>query len=526
MRNSGTIRLLGLSTVVGLSVLAAGGAAPAQGASFTVDAAHDAVDASPGDGVCADASGACTLRAAVMEANAVPGIHTIGFLVVPVVLTIPGAGEDAALTGDLDITDGLSFSGGTVHGGGLDRVFDIDPASTGGFQVGFNATTIRNGSTTAAGGTPDDRGGGILNRGSAALFSSQVVDNEAHRGGGIFNEGTFTTAGFPNYIRTNRALGTPASAGGGIYNEGTLDVSQSVIEGNSSARGGGVFNIGEADVRGGTTVNGNGAEVSGGGVYNEGTITISNSTIRSNIFDGLGNPGSDIMPGPFGTATVINSTFSGNVRSGIVNGGVLALDFVTIASNLGTGLGAGPLGSVNVKNTLIGQNAGDDCTPWPTTVSLGHNLDSDGTCQFSGPGDISNVDPKLGPLADNGGFGETHPHTHALLAGSPAIDAANNAGCPPEDQRFILRPLDGNGDGNAVCDIGAFEADVVSPTPVPPPAPTPVATAPPATPAILPGSGGRASSSNGTSVGALAVIGVAAVVIASGAVWHARRVRR
>ena len=120
----------------------------------------------------------------------------------------------------------------------------------------------------------------------------------------------------------------------------------------------------------------------------------------------------------------------------------------------------------------MGQNSAADCTASPGITSLGDNLDSDGACELSGLGDISKVDPKLGPLADNGGVVPTvvpHTHTHALLAGSPAIDAGDNSGCPVTDQRSIQRPLDGNGDGTAVCDIGAFEADAVTLTPEPMP---------------------------------------------------------
>ena len=79
MRNRGNLRLFALAMVVALAALTAGGEAHGQvGARFQVDATHDAVDASPGDGVCADATGACTLRAAVMEANAVVGLDFVG----------------------------------------------------------------------------------------------------------------------------------------------------------------------------------------------------------------------------------------------------------------------------------------------------------------------------------------------------------------------------------------------------------------------------------------------------------------
>src|SRR5262249_31184738 len=105
-------------------------------------------------------------------------------------------------------------------------------------------------------------------------------------------------------------------------------------------------------------------------------------------------------------------------------------------------------GGGTLKNTIVANNfPGGNCAV--VGVSAGHNLSSDGSCGFTAPGDLNNTDPMLGPLTNNGGPTETH----ALLAGSPAIDAGSGD-CPPAgaDQRGIVRAQ------GAACDIGAYEA--------------------------------------------------------------------
>jgi len=101
--------------------------------------------------------------------------------------------------------------------------------------------------------------------------------------------------------------------------------------------------------------------------------------------------------------------------------------------------------SLALRNTIVANGSPDNCST--TVSSRGHNLESGNSCHFSATGDLSEIDPLLGPLAGN--FGATP--THALLPGSPAIDAGTNDGCPSVDQRGFPRPQ------NGVCDIGAYE---------------------------------------------------------------------
>jgi len=108
---------------------------------------------------------------------------------------------------------------------------------------------------------------------------------------------------------------------------------------------------------------------------------------------------------------------------------------------------------LEMVNVLLAANDGDNCAALPANASLGHNLSDDGACVFTAPGDRVKVNAKLGPLAANGG----PTLTHALLDGSPAIDAGDAANCPATDQRGISRPQ------GPACDIGAFEWQPTTP---------------------------------------------------------------
>src|SRR5262249_8749265 len=172
------------------------------------------------------------------------------------------------------------------------------------------------------------------------------------------------------------------------------------------------------------------------------------------------------------TPNLTNSTLSGNIAlsgGGLFAGGGAVLNS-TIVENVAMTAGggvtwAGGANRIHVKNTILADNlvltvseVGRDASG--DFVSEGHNLVGavDGATGFGAAGDQLGtvedpLDPRLAPLAFNGG----RTQTHALLAGSPAIDKGDVAGAPATDQRGIARGRDGDGNGSQIVDVGAFE---------------------------------------------------------------------
>jgi CSLREA domain-containing protein len=453
------IRAAGLSVGALLMAPVMGGVADA--ATFVVNSTIDSVDANPGDGICEDEQGRCTLRAAILETNALPGADGI-FLKIhgtPHVLSLAGSGEDSGYQGDLDITDHLSitfnlrFQGppqpAIIDGGDLDRVFDIRKA---GAKVTIQGVTIRRGATWG-------EGGGIRNAGTLTLTSTIVTSNTAlSHGAGIYNARDAIVTLTDSTVSSNLGAGF----GGGIYNLGTVNLTNSTVVENycnyGTGAGGGIYDWGTVNLTN-STVSGNWAGGDGGGIYvrDGSTLNSFHSTISDNLSDVAGGGVYNL-----GTAVLVNTTVSGNSAvvdsrdAGIVAevSGVMTLVNCTVTDHA-IGIVGLKQFAFNVEettlwlvNTIVAGNSVTDCLNHVGQVaSGGHNVDSDNTCNLTAPGDIPGINPLLGPLKDNGG----PTFTHALLAGSPAIDAANDASCPPLDQRGFARPF---GQG---CDIGAYE---------------------------------------------------------------------
>jgi hypothetical protein len=270
------------------------------------------------------------------------------------------------------------------------------------------------------------------------------------------------------------------NTGGGVSNGGTLTIENSIISGNASTgvSNGGTLTIDTSIISGNT----------GGGVSNGGTLAVANSTISNNTSNFRGGGISNFS---YGTLTIVNSTISGNrvnqgVGGGVSNYGLLRIDNSTISGNRAN-RGGGvfnyeycysyygrvfcTVATLALYNSLI---AGNQATVAPeienTAVISASNFNmfgSNGNAGVSGftpgPTDIVpsvSLAQILGPLKNNAG----PTQTHALVPGSPAIDAGDPNGCRDnsgalllKDQRGFVRHVDGNNDGTGRCDIGAVE---------------------------------------------------------------------
>ena len=404
------------------------------------------------DGQCAPLSlgNGCTLREAIAAANAENGAELITFAPA---LTAGGPNTITLSTALPDLSSNMTIYGpgqnsltiqrSTVAGTPLLRIFTV-PSGT---SVNISGLTISKGKV-------GNRGGGILNQGTLDLSDSVVSGNSGFGGGGIHNENLGTLTIRHCIISDNFSTNLSGSGGGISGFPGTISITDSVIKNNDTGSGG------------------------GGGVYNGGgLLTVTRSTFSGNTHEAIFNE-SQSGSAAAAHATVINSTISGNPDGGCLNvGGIFTLLSSTVTNNTGNGGGIGNVddgfgSDFKIGNTIV---AGNSSPRIPqdadgTFQSQGNNLigKSVGSSGFLNGvnGDqvgtsASPINPRLGPLADYGG----PTQTHALLPGSPAMDAGSNALADSTglttDQRGTVynRFIDGaDPDLIATVDIGAFEA--------------------------------------------------------------------
>ncbi|WP_395373648.1 choice-of-anchor Q domain-containing protein [Marinicella sp. W31] len=425
---------------------------------FNVNSELDTVDTSPGDGTCMDASGNCSLRAALMETNELAGADEIYLPRSSVYnITIPpmASGDDAH--GDFDILDSLQLSImdpatpitdpselPVLDAGGMSRVLEANAVEFASIDVEMFGLLLRNGNT-GVDSTSNDMGGGLLIESGVDNFiisNSVITQNQSNNGAGLllFNSNSEIRNSDISYNILTSGLANPG--GTAIRNGlGALVVTDSSIHHNTK----------NADVTACKATirhNNTGTDLF---VYNtlithNGIAEISGGT--SQCVDGVYSQNSSMF--------VINSTISNNGGRG-----VRFFDFMPDNFDMW------------VKHSIIAHNALGDCGSINTgivnfgDVNGGYNIVSDGSCSLPvATGNLENTDPLLG-ARESLYPGSLYYVVRRPMLGSPAIDAGNPLApsnintdrCNMQDQRQFTRPQDGDGDGSSTCDIGAIEVD-------------------------------------------------------------------
>jgi CSLREA domain-containing protein len=484
------MRCAGIAVTVALGALVPL-APPAAADTFTVDSFKDGNDATSADDICATVAGECTLRAAIDAANQGPPDDEI---ILPKgtfrlkLAKVPAGGNEE---GDLNVTQPVEINGRgpgktVIEQTVKDRVLRSDAPF-----ASFTAPGLRLNDLALTGGViggAGENGGAGLQNNAFALLDNVVIRGNVARsdafddvpGGGVWTSGILGMA--QTTVRDNLALGkgesSPRAAGINVQDGGvTIQDGSKVVRNDVKIR----------DPEGTIVADAGGILVRNPGMEPADTVSIIDSTVAGN--SALGGPlasAGGISAGPFtnleitrstisknrskkggglyavgvGSALVTNSTISGNSDTGQGGAAIfyqaetdaISIESTTIADNEPTaghfsveaGEQAAP-DSLSLFASIVfdpGKECGDDEA---SVASDGRNVVGDKTCAVDETLFDLKADPKLGPLADNGG----PTKTHALNPSSPAIDRVP---CSPGiDQRGLPRPQ------RTDCDSGSYE---------------------------------------------------------------------
>ena len=315
--------------------------------------------------------------------------------------------------------DTIRVAAGRYHGTGNEvAVVYRDVTLSGGWNAGFTAQD----GFSVLDGEQVRRGMTVKSSASATVQRFVIENGRAFDVGGLRNYGDLVLQECA--VRANVCVGDGA---GGILNQlGTLTLRNSSVTAN--------------------TTTGEWYDKTGG-IYNQTILNIDNSTLSGN----RSWWGASAVASCAGVVTISSSTVTDNIRDDYPE------EFGAIMISGGSG---------SLRNSIVSGNSSDFGRFGGSLRSDGYNLVGDvtgctlGCTYIAQPSDLIGADARLGDLVRTG----DGPGYHPLLPGSPAIDAANPAGCFDSagnllsfDQRGAMRPTDGDGDGQTICDIGAYE---------------------------------------------------------------------
>lgn len=481
--------------------------APSYAATFTVDSVGDGNDANQGDGNCATSENACTLRAAMEESNALPGLDIIEFQsdgsyvltsssipeITDSVTVRPGPASNITITapaiptltilirvlgsGTVATFEQLTFtnpSGRAIVSGAGTNVF-IDDCT---FDGNINTSGSVSGAALNTNGDAEvtdsefrnnqsniTSGGAIFvgNNGTVTIRNSLIEDNSAKTGGGIAVGNSREELILENVtLQRNNALDN----GGGIYSQATVRSDGVTLFQNTAVNdGGGIWasnnaggNANDALDLVGANIRDNEAGGKGGGVFlGAGAQALHRFLIsRSAIWENTATDGGGVYAQSGFDAPIFLANTTIGLNDADTGGGIyfqsgeMTILHATIWDNQAEQVRIGLANAdVGMANSIIGfDDAGASGCDLPPLMLAGPNLGSDATCGASLIGD-----PLLGTITNTGGYAPTQP----FAAESPALDAADKTLCSADPINFY--DSDGPNRPNGLeCDLGAWES--------------------------------------------------------------------